>query len=56
MERFLRLVDERGADLEWHVVGNTRGQVNRIAFGAAREKLPKFYLYTDGALRAPRML
>lgn len=56
VERFLRLVDEHGADLEWHVVGNNRGQVNRIAFGPRREKLPKFYLYTDAALQAPRAL
>lgn len=53
VQRFLELVREHGGDLEWRVVANQRGKVNRVAFGPAAERVKKFYLYTDDEMPAP---
>lgn len=56
VQRFLELVKEYGGDLQWRVVANEKGTVNRVAFGPAAETVAKFYLYTDQKLAAPRTL
>lgn len=32
-------------DVEWRVVPNRRGNLNKVAFGADERVIPKFYLY-----------
>jgi hypothetical protein len=45
VQRYVTLLDEASGDLEWSVVANRRGVLNKVAFGAANEVIPGFYLY-----------
>jgi hypothetical protein len=56
VRRFLELVRQHGDDLEWRVVANQRGKVNRVALGPDAELVEKFYLYTDDEMPAPTVL
>ena len=53
MRECLRLVDDQGADLAWHVITNARGIVNKVAFGTPPAPFRYFYLYADGAAGEP---
>lgn len=56
VEDYLRLVDRHGADLPWHVVANTHGKVNAVAFGDPPQKIRYFYLYAKDEAAAPYVL
>jgi hypothetical protein len=45
VERYVTLLDEVDGDLDWSVTANRRGVLNKVAFGAAKEVIPGFYLY-----------
>jgi hypothetical protein len=56
VHRYLDLVREHVDGLPWFVIANARGNVNRVALGPDKEKVTKFYLYTDDNQSAPREL
>ncbi|MFH1729794.1 MAG: hypothetical protein ABIA04_15385 [Pseudomonadota bacterium] len=41
VEKFLKVYEN-----DWYVVENTRGNYNKVAFGANKEVIENFYLYT----------
>jgi hypothetical protein len=46
-------VEERGADLAWHVIANAGGRVNKVAFGTPPSPVTYFYLYADEESSSP---
>jgi hypothetical protein len=45
---------EADPQLEWHVVPNARGALNKAAFGPQQRTIPGFYLYlSSGGARPP---
>jgi hypothetical protein len=45
VERYLQLVRQYEDRLEWSVVENERGNMNKVAFGPEAETIRYFYLY-----------
>lgn len=45
-----RLVREADRTLEWHVVANDRGNINKIAFGPSKVIIPGVYAYLGRTL------
>lgn len=56
VRRFLELHQQHGPQVEWQVIANARGAVNRVAIGPEAEKVKGFYLYTDEELPSPAMM
>lgn len=53
VREYLRLVEEHGADLAWHVMANTGGRINKVALGLPPAPIKYFYLYADEASPTP---
>lgn len=53
VREYLGLVREQGTDLPWHVIANTHGKVNKVAFGEPPAALKHFYLYAKDEASAP---
>jgi hypothetical protein len=56
VRKFLELAASNGSRLQWRVVANQAGNVNKVAFGPDSETVKNFYLYTDTNLAAPTTL
>jgi hypothetical protein len=53
VREYLGLVRQHGSELPWHVIANTRGRINKIAFGDPPTALDYFYLYAKDEASAP---
>jgi hypothetical protein len=56
VRKYLDLVRQTGPELPWHVIANTRGKVNKVAFGEPPTPLKHFYLYAKDEAASPYRL
>lgn len=47
VEVYLNLLKENNNSLNWSIVANLKGKINKVAFGENKIKIPGFYLYLD---------
>jgi hypothetical protein len=47
VETYLNFLKENGDSLNWSIVANRNGLLNKVAFGEEKIKIPGFYLYLD---------
>lgn len=45
VKEYLDLVEEYGNVIEWQIVPNNRGKLNKVAFGSDRQTIKGFYFY-----------
>ncbi|MCU1536573.1 MAG: hypothetical protein JWP82_924 [Humibacillus sp.] len=53
VQAYLELVREHGPELTWHIVANSKGRMNKVAFGEPPQPLRYFYLYATQEAAAP---
>jgi hypothetical protein len=47
VKEYLALVSKHGDDLEWSIVQNRDGKMNKLAYGPTKKRLSYFYLYLN---------
>ena len=47
VETYLNLLKENDNSLNWSIVANMKGKINKVAFGENKIKIRGFYLYWD---------
>lgn len=47
VEVYLNLLEEHNNSLNWSIVANLKGKINKVAFGENKIKIRGFYLYLD---------
>jgi len=47
VEVYLNILKENNSPLNWSVVANLKGKMNKVAFGENKIKIRGFYLYLD---------
>ncbi|HXG85140.1 MAG TPA: hypothetical protein VNI84_14060 [Pyrinomonadaceae bacterium] len=45
VKEYLELVKQLGNDIEWQIVLNNRGKLNKVAFGSNKQSIKGFYFY-----------
>jgi hypothetical protein len=45
VDHYMRLIEELGDLLKWHVIKNERGRMNKVAFGDNKIVIPGYYMY-----------
>ena len=53
---YLDDVRQRGAEVQWRVVANARGRINKVLYTPSGDRLPGWYCYLVGDLAAERSL
>ena len=53
VREYLNLTREQGTDMPWQVIANTKGKVNKVAFGHPPGAIKYFYLYAKDEASAP---
>lgn len=48
VKEYLDLISRYGNDFEWYIVLNSRGRLNKVAFGSDKRIIKGFYLYVAG--------
>lgn len=45
VKEYLDLIKREGSDIEWQIVLNNRGKLNKVAFGGEKQTIKGFYFY-----------